>query len=508
MTVPARLPRLRSILPHLAGAAACLALAAPAGAPVRPGEPATLVTIGGPLPVRPIAPGFVGLSFEYWAIPDYAGNDPTHLDPVFLQLIRNLSDGARPQLRIGGVTTDTTWWPIPRLAMPAGMTYNLTRRWVAVAHALAATLHARLILGINLEADSATVARAEARALVAGIGRTRIEALELGNEPELFGAFPWGLSGATGRPGGYDFASFEGDFTRIARALPNVPLAGPTVGSPNLFGDLGGFLSDEPGVAVATLHRYPLRLCFADPAQPIYPTVANLLAPSSSRSLADSVAPAVGMAHARGVPVRIDEMNSVSCGQHYVPLVTRTFASALWALDALFEMARVGVDGVNIHNYPDATYSVFALRRVRGVWRARVEPDYYGLEMFARAAPPGSRLLRVSGPVGPGLALWATRAPDGTLRVVAINDGTGPQSVAVRVAAGAARAGVLERLRAPSLLAQTGVTLAGQGFRRATATGRAAGPLRTFTVAKWRGEYQFGVPAASAAMLTLSPGSR
>ena len=376
MAVRARLRRLRSILLHLAGAAAFVALAAPAGAPARLGESATLVAIGGPLPVRPIAPGFVGLSFEYWAIPDYAGNDPAHLDPVFVQLIRNLSDGAPPELRIGGVTTDTTWWPVPGLATPAGMTYNLTRRWVAVAHALAATLNARLILGINLEADSATVARAEARALVTGIGRTRIEALELGNEPELFGAFPWGLSGATGRPGGYDFASFEVDFTRIARALPNVPLAGPTVGSPSLFGDLGGFLSDEPGVAVATLHRYPLRLCFADPAQPIYPTVANLLAPSSSRSLADSVAAAVGMAHARGVPVRIDEMNSVSCGQHYVPLVTRTFASALWALDALFEMARVGVDGVNIHNYPDATYSVFAPRRVRGLWRAGVEPDY------------------------------------------------------------------------------------------------------------------------------------
>ena len=63
MAVRARLPRLRSILPHLAGAAAFVALAAPAGAPVRLGESATLVTIGGPLSVRPIAPGFVGLSF-------------------------------------------------------------------------------------------------------------------------------------------------------------------------------------------------------------------------------------------------------------------------------------------------------------------------------------------------------------------------------------------------------------------------------------------------------------
>ena len=500
MAVRVRLPRFRSVLPYLAGAAVFVVLAAPA----QPPESPTVIAIGGPLPVQPIAPGFVGFSFEYWALPDYAGSDPTQVDPVFVQLIRNLSDGRPPELRIGGVTTDTTWWPIPGLAVPAGMTYNLTRRWIAVAGALAATLDARLILGINLEAGSAAVARAEARALVSGIGRARIEALELGNEPELYGAFSWGLSGTPGRPAGYGFPDFESDFARIARALPDVPLAGPTVGSPNLFADLGGFLSAEPRVAVATLHRYPLRLCFADSAQPFYPTVANLLAPSSSRSLADSVAGAVGIAHLRGLPVRIDEMNSVSCGQHYVPVVTRTFASALWALDALFEMARVGVDGVNIHNYPDATYSLFVLHRVRGQWRARVEPDYYGLEMFAQAAPPGSRLLRVSGSVGPGVALWATRAPDRTIRVVAINEGAASRSVAVRVAGGASGVGSLERLRAPSLLAQGGVTLGGQGYGRATATGVLGGrPLRT-PVAESRGEYRFRVPAASAAMLALS----
>ncbi len=505
MVVRARLPRFRSMLPYLSGAAMFVLLAAPAGTPARPAESATVVTIGGPLPVQPIAPGFVGLSFEYWAIPDYAGNGASELDPVFVQLIRNLSDGYPPELRIGGVTTDSTWWPGRGLPTPAGMTYNLTRRWTAVARALAATLQARLILGINLEADSATVARAEAKALVTGIGRERIEALELGNEPELWGVFPWGLSGAPGRPAGYDFAAFEGDFARIARALPRVPLAGPAIGTVGLFGDLARFLSDHPRVAVATVHRYPLQLCYSTPEQPNYPTVAHLLAPSSSRSLADSVATAVEIAHAHRVSLRIDEMNSVSCGQHYVPFVTRTFASALWALDALFEMARVGVDGVNIHSYPDATYSPFAFHRVGGRWRARVAPDYYGLEMFAQAAPPGSRLLRVSATGAPQLKLWATRAPDRTLRVVAINEGSSAQNLAVRVA-GATGIGSLERLRAPSLLAQDGVTLAGQGFGHATATGLPAGPRRTFTVARSRGEYRFRVPAASAAMLTLAAG--
>jgi hypothetical protein len=198
-------------------------------------------------------------------------------------------------------------------------------------------------------------------------------------------------------------------------------------------------------------------------------------------------------------------MNSVSRGQHYVPFVTRTFASALWMLDALFALAQVGADGVNIHSYPHATYSPFAFGRVRGRWRARVAPDYYGLEMFAQAAPAGSRLLRVSPGGAPRLDVWAVRAPDRTIRVVAINEGTAARNLSVRVA-GVRATGSLERLDAPSLLAQEGVTLAGQGFGRATATGLPVGPRRILAVARAGGEYRFNVPAASAAMLTVPSG--
>jgi hypothetical protein len=56
--------------------------------------------------------------------------------------------------------------------------------------------------------------------------------------------------------------------------------------------------------------------------------------------LANSVARYVGTAHSHSVPLRIDEMNAISCGG--VRGVSYPFASALWAVDALFEMARVG----------------------------------------------------------------------------------------------------------------------------------------------------------------------
>jgi hypothetical protein len=491
--MPSRLRAIRWLLP----AAAAALLGATAAAPAAPRAP-TVVTIGAPIPQQAIPPGFLGLSFEYWAVPDYAGASPGHVNPVFLQLIRNLAGDSPPVLRIGGVTTDNTWWPVSGLQTPAGVTFGLTHHWIAMIGAVAKDLDARLILGINLEADSTTVAAAEAGALVAGVGRRRVAALELGNEPELYGVFTWGFSGHPGRPSTWNFAAFDPDFARIGGALSGLPLAGPTVGQPNWFGYLGRFLSDQPRVAVATLHRYPLQQCFLQPQQIKYPSLAHLLAPAASRGLADSVAEAARVAHAHRVALRIDEMNTLSCGD--VPGVADSFASALWSLDALFEMARVGVDGVNIHTFPGAAYQLFTFRRVRGRWRATVAPDYYGLDMFAQAAPAGSRLLAVSPIRTPQLKAWATRARDGTIRVVLINEGPRARAVAVRAGPGTQTA-TLERLQAPGPTATHGVTLAGQSF--GASTGTMSGPPGTLAVAPGAGGYGIRVGPYSAAMLTL-----
>jgi len=454
---------------------------------------------------RPIPAGFLGLSLEYPAVEAYAGSDPSAINPVFLQLIRNLSPGQAPNLRIGGDTTDWTWWPVPGVSKPGGIKYTLTPAWVHVTGALAHELGARLVLGLNLEADSEQVAAVEAGALIAGIGRSSIEALELGNEPELYGSFTWYTTPSgehvTGRPDGYDFGVYQNDFTRISALLPPLPLAGPATGAPKWIPQVGPFLAAHPRVRVATLHRYPVQQCFIPPASPVYPSVAHLLAPVAAQGLADSVAPFVGVAHARHVTLRIDEMNTVSCGG--APGVANGFVSALWALDVVFQMARVGVDGVNIHSYPGAPYELFSFTRRGGHWRGSVAPEYYGLEMFAQAVPPGARLLHLSGALD-SVRAWATRAPDGTIHVVVINDDTAQsRTVSVRIA-GAHGAATLERLRGKGISASTGVTLGGQTFGTATTTGTLRGPSTITTVKRSRSGYVVGLPRASAAMLTLS----
>ncbi len=454
---------------------------------------------------RTIPAGFVGLTTEYRGLEAYAGLDPQALDPVFVQLIRNLAPDQSPVLRIGGDSTDWTWWPTPGVARPGGVKYDLTANWLQVAHALAQTLDAHLILGINFEADSGRVAAAEAHALIDGIGRARISALELGNEPELYGSFSWYKAPdgqhVNGRPPTYDYADFVRDFGNIARSLPrSVTLAGPSMGSSVWIPLLGQFLSGNPRVRLATLHRYPLKHCSA--ATPV--TIADVLSDAASTGLAATVANAVAISHVRGIGLRVDEMSAISCGG--MAGVSDSFASALWSLDTLFAMARVGVDGVNVQTEPGSLNELFAVNAANGAWQADVHPAYYGLMMFAQAAPPGSRLLALSGAPGEGVNAWATRAPNGDVRVVLINNATAHgRVVAVRIPFLGGPA-TLERLQASSPHAENGVTLGGQGFGTATATGLLAGtPDATSVEPSAGGSYVVSLPAASAAMLTLPP---
>ena len=464
---------------------------------------AQAITIGEKPEGRPIRPGFLGLSTELGAVWAYVGGDPALLD----RLVRNLDPGQAPVVRIGGDSTDWAYWPAAGLARPPGARIELGPHWLAVVRELAAGLGARLILGLNLEADSGAVAATEARAFTEGLGPRRIDALELGNEPDLYTTFPWYRTpsgrAVMGRPAGYDFETFSHDFVHVASALPPGPLAGPALGTPPWTRYMGELLAAEPRLSLLTLHRYPLQRCFTSPSSPRYPTIRNLLSPRSTQGLANALVPAIRAAHRRGVEVRLDEINSVACSGS--PGVSDTFASALWALAVSFELARVGVDGVNFHTFPGAAYQLFSFQGTGSGRTATVYPEYYGLMMFAQAAPPGSRLL-VSRRLEFGrVGVWATADTAGAIRVVLINDSSSrSRSVVLRVP-GARGSGVLERLTAPGLTARTGVALGGRSFGASTSTGTFAGRARDAVVSPRAGRYVVTLPAASAALLTLAP---
>ena len=176
---------LRRLRPCLLGAlVACLTAQAAQGRPIHATASATV----GRRPVgQALAPGFVGLSFEYQALHAYTGSDAEWVNPLLVQLLRNLAPGhQRPVLRVGGDSTDTTWRPAPGLSRPGGVTYTITDDWLDTTRALARLLDARLILGVNLAANDPQLAATEAAAFMHAIGRPYIEGLEIGNEPDLY----------------------------------------------------------------------------------------------------------------------------------------------------------------------------------------------------------------------------------------------------------------------------------------------------------------------------------
>ena len=478
-----------------------------ADAPARLPRAAIRVDVGSQPLTRPLPPGFIGLSIEFPSSIAYSGPDPAHPNPVYLQLVRNLTPGQSPVIRFGGDTTDWTWWPTPGVAKPGGIKYLLTRHWLAVTSATARALDARLIVGINFEADSRRIAGNEARQLLRGIGRRYIAGFELGNEPEVYGRLGWYSTPAKvpvpGRPSSYDFQSFLGDYGRVASALPRgVPLVGPASGASPWLAGLGRYLAANRRLRIATFHRYPLHRCFTARSAPDYPSITNLLSPVASSGPATSLASSVAAAHARDVALRADELNSVSCGGAHG--VSDTFASSLWSLDTLFNLDRVGLDGVNIHTFRTGVYAPFAFEHTSTGWRATVRPMYYGLLLFARAAPPGSRILPSVRQGPSSLRIWSTRASDGRVRVLVLNDSR-RHLIQVAVAAPVpAQAATLERLRAPRVTSGSGVTLAGQSYGAYSPTGRLQGARETATVMPVQRRYLIRVPTASAALLTLN----
>jgi hypothetical protein len=291
--------------------------------------------------------------------------------------------------------------------------------------------------------------------------------------------------------------------------LPGVPLSGPDASGPTpraaaWLSAFAPFLHPRGRAVTLTAHAYAAIKCIKDPSSFLYPSVAHLLALQASRDQLDGLNHYVGVARSRGNGFRVDEMGVVSCSG--LGGVANTMAASLWVLDTLFAMDADGVNGVNLHTVK-GTNALFSVKRSHGRWHATVAPWYYGALLFTQAAPAGSRLLPVTNATHADTRVWATRGRDRVVRVVAINDSTRSNArVLVRNPPGyGRRSGTIERLRAPSAYATGGVTLGGRGFGRTT-TG-VAPPPRIQRIRRRGGVYAVTLPAASAALLTLDPGT-
>ena len=457
-----------------------------------PASQAALVTVHPDKPGAKIPADFLGFSFEKKQLSIEAFHPA---NAALINLFTNLGCGV---LRVGANEGDSTFWSRTEtkpLSKQKSLGYSLKPLTIGPLsvdnlYAFARRSGWRVIHGLNLGTVDPVMA-ADESAYALQVGGPLVLALEIGNEPNLYRSKPPQVGF---RPAKYNYDQYrkelESYYKEILSKLPRAPLAGPTT---TRFCDwLPKFVKDfKDQTALVTSHGYALSGNETNPSSVWFPSVENLLRPQIDKE--EVWLPKLEAAKAAGLPFRLDEYNSCTSGGKTG--VSDVFASALWNLDFMLEIAGRGAAGVNVHGGmgPRAGYSPLSYRNNHYV----ANPIYYSMLMFHQAAH--GQLVTVDCQTTANFVAHAIQGDDRKLRVVLINKDL-KQSVLASVAAGSplTKAAVI-RLSAPSATATEGVTLAG------SAVGKDGtwSPQPGEQVPCVSGKYAVALPAASAALLTL-----
>jgi hypothetical protein len=473
----------------------------PAGAVGDPKLLQATVTIRSRATMVSVPDSFLGISTEYWAIPLFERQ--MSLFKRVISLIHVRGDGPFV-LRIGGDSADVTFWA-PRARRTPRWRFNLTRSWLTRTSDLVRSASVRLILDLNLVTGSPSRAAEWARVAESALPTGSIAAFEIGNEPDIYSHAYWQASISRTRlhtsflPKYLSKRIYADDFRYYAAALaqvaPSVPLVGPALANPAIHLNWISSLlaAEQPELGVVSAHRYPFSGCVPRSAA-TYATIARILSERASAGVAEKLRPAIALAHRAGRPFRLTELNSVTCGGRRG--VSNTFATALWAPDALFELMQAGVDGVNLHVRPHKINAAFTL----GSHGLGARPLLYGMILFTRTLAPNAQLVPVQlrAPGAAQLKAYAVRLPGGVLHVLLIHKGTRAASVYLRLPARGPA--TVERLLAPAVTSQSRVTLDGQQLGR---DGRWHGHRVIQTIRPDVHGYRVTVPAHSAALVKV-----
>lgn len=383
-------------------------------------------------------PSALGLSVEWDSLLAYTTPPRARTLTRLMARVSRLM-GSPLALRVGGDSADQSWWNPSHRPRPPRVLQDITPHTLAALGTLARALGGPVTLDVNLALHDPLNAAALVRAAQRRLPHNALDAVEIGNEPDLYtAAHTFGVPGHVHRRllkyHRYSVARYIRDAGHYLIVLKRSLQPSPQLGVAGFAG--AGWWSHLRGAlrrwrrraSILSAHLYAVPGC-GGPTPPI----RWLLSARASRGRAATLAPLARIARAARLPMRVTELNSAACGGRAG--FSDRFAAALWLTDTLFALLREGSRQTDLHTWQHARYAPFDARGERVVARAPL----VGMLAFARAAPAGSRLANVH-LAGAAVRAWATVDAVGTVRVALI----APRRIAAIVhIAGGGRCGSL-----------------------------------------------------------------
>jgi hypothetical protein len=316
---------------------------------------------------------FEGLSYETGLLVD----SPEFLNEnnkVLIQLIKNLGPGV---LRIGGNSSDLIkwgWGPRTEKTPPRTLTTSDIDRLAAFDKAIAWPV----VFGLNLGSGKAAEAANEA-AYVQNSLQDKLYTLQIGNEPDVFKLGP--------RPAKYNYKAYQYEwgnyFSTIRKEAPGAPFGGPDVTPFNNEWITSFATNENKNIKLIDGHYY-----VTGPAS--LPSISYNDILSQNVKLSAYLGTMHTEASKYHVGFRVSECNSVFGGGKNG--VSNVFASALWALDFMWEVSDYKGQGINFHG---GGHSFFysPITTENGSFIAK--PEYYAMLAFKHGAV-GQTILPVT----------------------------------------------------------------------------------------------------------------
>ena len=451
--------------------------------------------------ITKIAPNFLSIGMQIGDTTSMVGTSSSNVNPIFEQLLKNLMQygNAPPLIRdsndVPGDENDYSQGDLGAIAR------------------VGQDLGAQFLIGVVFGNNDLATATSEAQQVAAALPGGELQAIELGNEPDLY----YGVTPPTCESATWSYSDYLPLYQQFAPAI--ISASGVKLEAPVWAGlcatwmdNLESFISSEAStIAIVTVHHYSGTACNGK-TEPADYLLTEAAVDGDTQPLTGPVGIPVYLPAAQlaGTPFRIGELNSINCGGQLG--VSNSFSSALWGMDIAFSYANVGVSGVNFFSPGDPNqanaYTPFDFTFTEGgggnTYAVRnINPLYYGLLMFAQTVQNKAQLLPVSLSTQANIKAWASIDGTQTIRLLLLNkDENASGAISVSLA-GYGQANVT-RLMAPSYSSTTGVTLGGQTFDGST-DGTPQGAAYSEIAQPASGAYNIAMPAVSAAMLTIQP---